>query len=79
MTERKISTAQLLRTVAKAEGFSTVASLLDRYVIDGCVPGICVTCGETIETSCEPDAEDIPCDACGTRTVRSILVLAGIV
>lgn len=76
---QKLSATHLLQKVATSEGFPTVMAMLDRYTLDGVVPGICVQCGATIELQCEPDAEDIPCEPCASNTVKSILIIAGII
>jgi len=56
----------------------TVDEMLDRYGTDSIVPGICMRC-ELVHDACEPDGEDNWCDACDAGTVKSILVLAGVI
>lgn len=66
-----------LRELAESEGFETVADLLDATVTDSVSPGICMTCGHTGEV--EPDQAAGYCDGCGGNTVKSALVLAGVI
>ena len=66
-----------LQLVAEDQGM-TVEQMLDKYATDSVVPGICVKC-HMVHDSCEPDAEENWCDECDEGTVKSILVLAGII
>lgn len=69
--------ANLLQDLATAEGYSDTLDFLEDNTLDSIVPGICVTCKET--QMCEPDARANWCEECGTSTVRSCLVLAGLI
>lgn len=69
---------ELLRTVAEAEYGGSVDEMLEHYSIDSVVAGICTTC-KAIEPSCEPDADDIECEDCETPTVKSVLIIAGLI
>lgn len=69
---------RLLKLVMEDEGFDTVLDMLERYVTDSIVTGVCVKC-EAIESSCEPDATDNICGNCGENKVKSIMILAGII
>jgi hypothetical protein len=66
----------LLLAAADAEGMDLV-DMLEDAVIDSVVPGICSTCRGT--QGAEPDARSNYCDQCETRTVCSVLDLAGII
>lgn len=72
---------QLLDELAAAEGYSAdadgVTSMLEAYVMDSVVPGICTECLGV--TSCEPDARRNWCESCGTNTVRSCFDIAGLI
>lgn len=68
----------LLRQVVESEGLTSVYDLLEQYVTDSIVPGICINC-ESIESNCEPDAIDNYCNECKENKVKSILVLAGVI
>jgi len=66
-----------LQVVADDQGMS-IDEMLDHFGIDSIVPGICTQCSTVID-SCEPDAEENWCDECDAGTVKSIMVLAGVI
>jgi hypothetical protein len=69
---------KLTRLVA-VEGYASVADLLERSVCDSVCPGICTNDGCAYTTGVEPDQDRGWCEACGTNTVKSALVLAGLI
>ena len=72
------SKANDLRTLMRDEGYEgDVNGFLGKCVTDSVVPGICKHCGET--ASVEPDQEQGWCDSCDKGSVRSALILAGII
>jgi hypothetical protein len=68
-----------LDALVKAEGFDSTEALLEKYVFDSVVPAICVNPNCTYTTEMEPDQAGGHCEVCGTKTVVSCLVLAGII
>lgn len=52
--------------------------LLGSYVLDSVAPAICMNPGCDFSTEYEPDQDGGWCDECGTRSVVSALVLAGV-
>lgn len=52
---------------------------LDEYGFSAVVPGICLTPGCSYVTNVEPDQAEGWCELCGTQTVCSGLVLAGVI
>jgi hypothetical protein len=72
------ATEDKLEILAKQYGYS-VDELLEEYGLDSMVPGICMNPGCEYVTECEPDQREGWCGACGTTTVRSALVLAGVI
>lgn len=50
----------------------------DFHAMDSVVEGVCASCG-AVEPSCEPDARENFCDACGADAVRSVLVWADLI
>jgi hypothetical protein len=68
-----------LRILADAEGFSDVQAMLEKATFDSVAHGICMNEGCDYSVEIEPDACDGYCDECGTNTVKSCLVLAGII
>lgn len=68
--------AELLEQLAEIEGFDDGFDLLEAVAIDSVVPGIC-KCGYSVEV--EPDSSEGWCEECQTNTVKSALILAGII
>ena len=54
-------------------------SFLDEYGLESVVPGICTNDGCEYTTNVEPDQAEGWCELCGTQTVCSGLVLAGVI
>lgn len=53
--------------------------LIEEYALDEVVPGICMNPGCLYTARVEPDAREGWCEACCTSSVRSGLVLAGLI
>lgn len=68
----------LLKKVATDEGFESVHAMLEAAAIDSVSPGICTVCRFTC-SEIEPDAEDGYCEHCGANTVKSVLIIAGLI
>lgn len=68
-----------LEKLAEIEGFETSEDMLEEVGYESVVPGICVNpeCDYTDEV--EPDQEEGFCEECKTNTVKSCLVLAGVI
>ena len=68
-----------LGTLAGIEGFETTGDLLASAVTDSVCPGICtnLSCSYTCDT--EPDQDAGWCENCGTNSVKSALILAGLI
>lgn len=54
-----------------------VDELLEEATYDSVAWGICVNCGYTMEV--EPDCDNGYCEECEENTIKSCLVLAGII
>lgn len=76
--DRDLKRAKLAKLV-EIEGFKTLDQMLQAVVCDSVCPGICIdpACNYTVEV--EPDQDRRWCEACGTQTVRSALILAGLI
>lgn len=74
-----VRNAQLLTTLAEAEGYDDIVALCEACIADSVNPGICVTdgCGYTCEV--EPDQDRGWCEICNKGTVKAALVLAGLI
>lgn len=69
---------ELLEKLADIEGYEDAMDMLSDASVDSVVPGICLECKQyTCEV--EPDSSEGWCEACGTNTVQSCLVMAGII
>ena len=62
-----------------AEGLDSVDEFLEMYAVDSVVPGICVRAGGSYVDSVEPDARGNWCAECQEPSVKSGLVLLGII
>jgi hypothetical protein len=67
-----------LEVLAEEWGLS-VAEFIEEYALDDVVPGICLNPGCDYTTEVEPDQRQGWCEICGTTTVRSGVVLAGLI
>jgi len=68
-----------LVALAESEGYAEVADFLEDCVLDSIVPAICMAsdCSHTAEL--EPDQRAGFCDACGRSSMKSGLVIAGMI
>ena len=82
MQPKSVSEANLeaskLDELARAWARS-VPELIEEYVLETHVPGICMNPDCEYTTEVEPDEREGWCGACGTTSVRSGLVLAGLI
>ena len=70
---------QLLEQLADDWGYEDVMDMLENNTLDSVVPGICTTSGCEYSCECEPDARENWCENCEAPTVKSCLVLAGVI
>jgi hypothetical protein len=68
-----------LQRLAELEGFKTVDEMFDAAVSDTVCPGICINPGCDYTADVEPDQRRGYCENCGTQTVKSCIVLTGII
>jgi hypothetical protein len=71
-----------LRKLAEIEGFESVTALIEANCIDSVVPAICCNpdnpdCNYT--EGMEPDQQRGWCDECQANTMKSCLILAGVI
>lgn len=57
----------------------SVPSFVEEYALDNQVPGICMNPDCDFVSCIEPDQTEGWCEECETRSVRSGLVLAGLI
>lgn len=67
-----------LTELAEIEGLELM-EMLEEASTDSVCPGICVNKDCDYTTQVEPDCSTGFCEVCGTQTVKSALVLAGVI
>jgi hypothetical protein len=72
---REVSKLDLL---AREWGMKT-GEFIEEYALDDVVPGICLNPDCDYTTEVEPDQRQGWCEVCGTTSVRSGIVLAGLI
>jgi len=70
--------ASKLDQLASVWGLS-VHEFIEEYALDEVVPGICLNTGCEYTTEVEPDQTEGWCEECEMRSVRSGIVLAGLI
>lgn len=68
-----------LNELADQYGFEDEMQMLEETAMSSCVPAICMNPDCDYTTDMEPDQDQGWCELCGTNTVKSCLVLAGII
>ena len=68
-----------LDELVEAEGFDSLDDPLLAVISDSVSPDICMNPGCRYTTEVEPDQNQGYCEICGTQTVKSALVLAGVI
>jgi len=72
-----LKTRDKLERLAEIEGLD-VMEMLERCICDSVAPGICTNDGCSYSTEVEPDSRGGFCEECGTQSVVSCLILAGV-
>ena len=68
-----------LEQLVEFEGYEGLDELLAASIADSVSPAICLNDGCDYTAEMEPDQDRGWCEVCGTNTVASALVLAGII
>lgn len=68
-----------LDQLMEIEGYGDVVDLFAAVLSDSVSPGICINPGCDYSTEVEPDQDRCYCESCGTQTVQSALILAGLI
>ncbi len=68
-----------LTKLAELEGYDDAERFLADSSFDSIVPAICTTPGCDATAEMEPDQRAGHCEFCGTQTMQSGLVIAGII
>jgi len=70
---------QKLKKLVELEGFDDDTDLIAAAVADSVCPAICMNDGCDYTTEMEPDQSQGWCEVCRTNSLKSALVLAGII
>jgi len=68
-----------LQKLLKIEGYTNITELLAACVTDSVNPAICTNDGCNYTAEMEPDQDRGFCEECRTNTMKSALVLAGVI
>jgi hypothetical protein len=68
-----------LDMLAEAEGYNDPLDMCRDAMMDGTCPGICMNADCDATFNYEPDQDKGFCEECGTNTVKSGLLLAGLI
>lgn len=68
-----------LQKLVEIEGFEDDLKLLEHAVMDSVCPAICMNDGCDYTAEMEPDQDRGWCEVCNTNSMKSALVLAGII
>jgi hypothetical protein len=82
MTEVLSLEQQKLATLAHVEGFPTIDDLLLAAALDSVSPAICVNLNNlqcNYSSEMEPDQDRGWCEECCRNTMKSALILAGVI
>ena len=71
--------ATKLDTLVASEGYQSLDGLLEACVLDSVCPAICVNNGCDHTEEMEPDQDRGWCPECQTNSMKSALVLAGLI
>ena len=71
--------AAKLMKLCDIEGVESFDDLLQAAATDSVCPAVCMTEGCDYTCEMEPDQDQGFCEACGSNTVTSVLVLAGLI
>jgi hypothetical protein len=71
--------SQKLKKLVELEGYDDDTDLIAGVVADSVSPAICMNEGCNYTAEMEPDQDHGWCENCGTNSMKSALVLAGII
>ena len=79
MTLTREREREKLAKLQEIEGFDTLEAMMEAATFDSVSPAICMN--EDCDYACEmePDQREGWCDECRTNSMKSVLVLAGLI
>lgn len=69
----------LLNQLVHDWGYDTPEELVEDFIFDGVMPGICTTPSCGYSTEVEPDQDRGWCECCNANTVQAATVLMGVI
>ena len=76
---RNKTRGEALDDLLKSTAFEDAIDFLERYALESVVPGVCIRKGCIGAADYEPDCRNGHCPECGEQSIRSGLVLLGII
>ena len=70
---------QKLATLCNIEGYTSLDELLEACALDSVSPAICMSEGCDYSCEMEPDQDQGWCEVCSTNTMKSALILMGVI
>jgi len=68
-----------MQELVEQEGYEDEMEMLEARGLDSCVPVICMNKGCDYTADMEPDQDAGWCEMCDTNTVKSMLMIAGLI
>ena len=68
-----------LQKLLEIEGYTNITELLEACITDSVNPAICTNDGCNYTAGMEPDQDRGFCEECRTNTMKSAMVLAGVI
>jgi hypothetical protein len=68
-----------LKRLAEIEGYDSIEEMLEQSTFDSTIPAICTNADCEATYWYEPDCIGGWCEECGTNSVSSCLILAGMI
>ena len=68
-----------LQKLTEIEGYASSEEMFADRGLDSCVPAICCNLGCNYTADMEPDQDKGWCEDCEENTVKSCLILAGVI
>lgn len=65
--------------LAESEGYDDPFKMMEECHLDSVIMGICMNPDCEYTTQVEPDCYDGYCEECETQTVKSLLILEGVI
>ena len=68
-----------LQDLCEIEGYEDEMAMMEEFFDESCVPCICMNEGCDMTDHLEPDQDAGHCEECGTKTMKSFMILMGVI